>query len=279
MADYNYFNFEFIERKENEYLKRFSNLNHVKSCDSFVNGLIHKNNLNFDDLIFLRKIAVEQGFYKLENRQIIYDKIFKLVDQVIYHHAPDINQENVHSKDNSYRTLIKADLERSVLNKFISTEHHSDSQEKIKSEFSEYLNEFYSKYEHCLNYYQGIAEISLYFYFLKNRNRNIHNKNYNFEYLFKFNDLYIKDFSSKKEGLEFTKIINILNELILKLDPKIHNEIFNITNTPPYYALSWIITWFAHKNHDIISQYRIIDYLICSPQYTIYYMVALVNID
>ena len=44
-----------------------------------------------------------------------------------------------------------------------------------------------------------------------------------------------------------------------------------ITQTKPYYSLSWIITWFAHNNDDFFLQFRLMDYFITSELKEIYF--------
>jgi len=90
-----------------------------------------------------------------------------------------------------------------------------------------------------------------------------------------FNVCLLKDFEVLKEAMHIIMII------IKIVDYQLYNRLVSVS-MEPFFAISWIITWFSHSVKDIGSIARIFDVMLCSPPYYSYYLAAtyvLVNRD
>ncbi|KAJ2754300.1 GTPase-activating protein gyp8 [Coemansia aciculifera] len=117
-----------------------------------------------------------------------------------------------------------------------------------------------------LGYYQGFHELSL---------------------------IFLSVFGSERPAIEASKMValffvrdamasnldHVLQQLqllyvILKaISPDIHALLVEL-EVPPFFAISWVLTWFAHDLDDFQSICRIFDFLIVSPPMQVVYMAA-----
>jgi len=131
---------------------------------------------------------------------------------------------------------------------------------------------FNIKQPNTYSYYQGFHEYGLYMYLLF-----LHSEEMSLNSLQKLSEFFFYDciHITKNSKTQMGVFQDILENLIDLLDPEISAEIKKY-EIPPSFGFSWIISWFNHGNEDIILQYRIFDYLICSHPMCIYYLVATV---
>ncbi|GAB5593711.1 GTPase-activating protein gyp8 [Umbelopsis nana] len=61
-----------------------------------------------------------------------------------------------------------------------------------------------------------------------------------------------------------TKLLNLMNALLDMADPPLR-AFLDKCNILPYYALSWILTWFSHDLEDYHKVVRLFDLFIASP--------------
>ncbi len=82
-----------------------------------------------------------------------------------------------------------------------------------------------------------------------------------------FNVCLLKDFETVKETMQIIMIIIKIS------DRQLYDRLTSV-NMEPYFAFSWIITWFSHSVKDIHLIARIFDVMLCSPPYYSYYLAA-----
>ncbi len=169
---------------------------------------------------------------------------------------PSLNRE--YNCDTDFTEVISIDCDRSILYKI-----YSDDAEKLVSNVKQFTKDIVKNSK--LKYYQGFNDLIAYLYLIFNDDHII---------IKKIIDFHFYPFLSNK--IEFESVLNVLTDTIAHIDSTISNTLLDITSTQPYYALSWIITWFSHNNTDVKHQYRIIEYLLNSQPVTIFYISALV---
>ncbi|KAJ2456781.1 GTPase-activating protein gyp8 [Coemansia sp. RSA 2424] len=67
--------------------------------------------------------------------------------------------------------------------------------------------------------------------------------------------------------------LQLLYVLLKAISPEIHDLLVEL-EVPPFFAISWVLTWFAHDLDDFQSICRIFDFLIVSPPMQVVYMAA-----
>ncbi|KAJ2790436.1 GTPase-activating protein gyp8 [Coemansia linderi] len=117
-----------------------------------------------------------------------------------------------------------------------------------------------------LGYYQGFHELSL---------------------------IFLSVFGSERPAIEASKMValffvrdamasnldhvmqqlRLLYVVVQAISPEIH-ALLDELEVPPFFAISWVLTWFAHDLDDFQSICRIFDFLIVSPPMQVVYMAA-----
>ena len=82
-----------------------------------------------------------------------------------------------------------------------------------------------------------------------------------------FNVCLLKDFEIMKETMYVIMIIMKVG------DNQLYSRLPSV-NMEPFFAISWIITWFSHSVKGIQYISRIFDVMLCSPPYYSYYLAA-----
>ncbi|KAJ1761799.1 GTPase-activating protein gyp8 [Coemansia sp. RSA 1752] len=67
--------------------------------------------------------------------------------------------------------------------------------------------------------------------------------------------------------------LQLLYVLLKAIAPNVHNLLEEL-QVPPFFAISWVLTWFAHDVDDFASICRIYDFLIVSPPMQVVYVAA-----
>lgn len=201
-------------------------------------------------------------------------------------------QEQIKEKEDKTRDIIIKDCDRSVLNSLIKanviqeekndsvlnkneettiTESDPSDNTISEKERKQYLNNLKFFVRQALGekidyeYYQGYQDLALYFMILFGEE--------GIDLLYKFNKIFLGEYlkENKKENEKknekkknFDDYLTILNKCLSFIDNNVSQGILKITNTKPYYSLSWLITWFSHKNDSLFYQFRLMDYFITS---------------
>lgn len=80
----------------------------------------------------------------------------------------------------------------------------------------------------------------------------------------------------EKDLEKVTTNLALLYPLIRQVDPEVANFLLE-SGTPPYFALSWVITWFSHDIEDPGSIVRLFDLFISSHPLMPLYLSASVS--
>ena len=125
------------------------------------------------------------------------------------------------------------------------------------------------------SYYQGYHEYGLYMYLLF-----LHSDSQSLNTLQKLTEFFFYDcIHITKNSLTQMKVFqDILEDVLQMLNPEISEKIKSY-EIPPSFAFAWVVSWFTHGNEDIVLQYRIFDYLICSHPTCIFYLAATIIIE
>ncbi|KAJ2663944.1 GTPase-activating protein gyp8 [Coemansia sp. RSA 1199] len=67
--------------------------------------------------------------------------------------------------------------------------------------------------------------------------------------------------------------LQLLYVLLKAIAPKVHTVLEEL-QVPPFFAISWVLTWFAHDVDEFASICRIYDFLVVSPPMQIVYVAA-----
>lgn len=88
---------------------------------------------------------------------------------------------------------------------------------------------------------------------------------------------YLVDFMQKDFELvcQFMKIVLVIVEAA---DPELHAHLME-ANMEPFFATSWLITWFSHDIKRLDEVARLFDVIMSSPPLYVYYMSAAVSIS
>ena len=127
------------------------------------------------------------------------------------------------------------------------------------------------------HYYQGFHDLALYIMLLFFNNNDISTL-----ILQRLSEFFLRDFlgeHNEHEKPDYCMINEILSSTIYLTDPETIKALRSkVDNTEPYYALSWVLSWFTHNLTNISKIYRILDFLICSHPFTIFHVASQVFI-
>lgn len=226
----------------------------------------------------IRILSINKGgFINFENRKEIYKNIFEYISTYnSYAENENLKENEILRMKNNFHNEISQDFSRSnLLNTIIETNDLSEEELQLfLNDLKKFSFDFFDENRKMYEYYQGFQDICLLSFIL---NIILSNHEDNTFYLKNLSQLHFHKFLNKHKKIKFEILISILSDLIEEINPNINKNILELTNSPPYYALSWIITWFSHKNSNIFFEFRIIDYLICSPPIAIFYLVSVVS--
>jgi hypothetical protein len=143
----------------------------------------------------------------------------------------------------------------------------------IKEELTTILKRNSSILEGRYHYYQGFHDLSLYVMLLFISNINIAAL-----ILQRLSEFFLKDFlSDHKENKtpDYNMINQFLSHLINLKEPKLIKSLKSkIEYIEPYFALSWILSWFTHNLTNINKIYRLLDFFICSHPLAVFHVAA-----
>lgn len=117
-----------------------------------------------------------------------------------------------------------------------------------------------------LYYYQGFHDIVSVFYLV------LEDEHLTFAHTEVVSKLFLADYM--REDFEvLLSSMRILLTIIELVDRPLYN-FFMASNLQPYFATSWLITWFSHDDRDLDSVARIFDALLCSHPAFCFYISA-----
>ena len=94
----------------------------------------------------------------------------------------------------------------------------------------------------------------------------------------RFSEFFLRDFlaeNKENETPDFNMINQILSNLVQIKDPSSMKALkARMEYIEPYFALSWVLSWFTHNLTNIKKIYRVLDFLICSHPLAVFHMAA-----
>jgi len=143
----------------------------------------------------------------------------------------------------------------------------------IKEELNSIIKRNSAILEGRYHYYQGFHDLSLYIMLLFISNINIGSL-----IMQRISEFFLRDFLSEmkdNETPDFNMINSILSNLIEIKEPQAIKKLKSkVELIEPYFALSWILSWFTHNLTNISKIYRIMDFLLCSHPLAVFHMSA-----
>eukprot|EP01038_Epipyxis_sp_PR26KG_P009667 gene9667-13016_t len=162
-------------------------------------------------------------------------------------------------------TQVKCDVDRSLWNyRHIETWKES-YREKRRKVLSDIIMSVLCKNEN-LYYYQGFHDIVSVFLLV------VDEDHLAFALVDAMCNKFITDYMRKDFEL-VSQWMKILFIIIKQVDKELHGFIM-LSELQPFFATSWLITWFAHDIKDVDAISRIYDVLLCSPPSFIIYLSA-----
>ena len=287
---------EILRKKEETYINAKFDMKFIEERSSKIQELKLKLGENSnkisseEEFLKIRSLAIEEGgFLNTENRLYFYEIILDYLQEKFNYNQYYKQDEQLELTPCRFINEITNDYERTnvrtILSKEIGSTHEDEFShiiEKIKIfTMKLYNNQEFNRY---FDYYQGYQQLSLLILLLNIENE-ISQSNVKDEIderslslIKKITETHFFHFLHKKFKIPFEEILTILNDLISEIDPEI-KEFYRLSvNSPPTYALTWIITWLSMKNSDLFLQFRIFDFLISSDSMAILYLCAVVKI-
>jgi TBC1 domain family member 20 len=272
-------------KKEEDYLKTLYG-NDLQLLHKNAFNVLHlinsKNQENINDvekIKLIRSLSINKGgFINFQNRKEIYKYILEYISRNTTCETNEKikNKHEILNTQGRFFNEISQDFNRSNLLNTILENYDLEEEELelFKIDLHRFSCDLFDIHKKEYEYYQGFQEICLFSFILNYLSFQEENT---FDYLINLSHCHFQNFLHIQQKIKFECILSILSELLEEINPNINKNLLELTNSPPYYALSWIITWFSHKNNNIFLQFRIIDYLICSPPVAIMYLVSIVS--
>lgn len=71
-------------------------------------------------------------------------------------------------------------------------------------------------------------------------------------------------------------LIDTMLAIISEVDPPVYNQLQQST-VPPYFCISWLMTWFAHDVRSVEMAAQLFDFFLLNPPLVIIYTAAAVS--
>ncbi|GAM22810.1 hypothetical protein SAMD00019534_059850 [Acytostelium subglobosum LB1] len=197
------------------------------------------------DVEGLRRCSVtEFGFVNNDIRTSVWPILLDINQSKIINHESAI----IEHKDTDQ---VTKDVERSM---WRFTKGKSKLREKKRAELTRIINAILSLYPQ-LHYFQGYHEIGSILLMVTN-------ERLSFAMLERLSLNHIGD-SMRPSFSEVSKILNLLFPLLSFVDKQTHQFIVN-SEVQPMFAISWLITWFAHNFEELEPTARLFDFFLAS---------------
>lgn len=198
------------------------------------------------DLDALRTIAVEEGLVNNELRSRAWPKLLAIKAQSI--------PENYNKMDYVHKDLdqVAKDIDRSL---WRFTKGKAKKRNKLRIQLSRIINAILSR-NPSLHYYQGYHDLASIFLLVAPTEEQA------FAMMEKLSLNHVS--YALQSSLDTTKkLLSLLFPLISFAEPNLHNY-FLQSGVEPFFALSWVLTWFSHGFDDLDTIARLFDFFIAS---------------
>lgn len=156
-------------------------------------------------------------------------------------------------KPNRFRTIISADVHRSLFHYYDESEEFEKRQQRYKLE--RLLNAVVNYHEEDVHYYQGFHDIASVLLLTLG-------EALAFRCLCKLSNVRLRDCT--KSTLEpVAELLNLQVPILVKLDPVLGKHVERM-DIPCYFAISWFITWFSHDVPHFHEACRLFDFFLAS---------------
>ena len=268
-----------IEQIESSYIKSHFNISdsHQNSIKEILEEISQYKRYGKtpDNTVWkkLHEISIKPGgFLSIKNRRVIYPFILNNLNKDNkYKVNPNLITRQKAQKD---ELTITNDCLRSVLFKIFQEEEKLNIYKTDQKKYSDiYIQELMNFTKECLgkctyfNYYQGYQDLCLYFMVIFGPKEGV-------KYMTLFSKIFLDYVLSQKYNVNYTMVIDILNECCNLVNKKVSVIINKITKTKPYYSLSWLITLFSHTNYNLFHELMLLDYFITSNISHVYFLSA-----
>ncbi len=217
------------------------------------------------DLDALHTVSrLEGGFINNELRQRVWPK-FLGVNRYL---ASDFRQYSM-DKDSQVYKKIKCDIERSFWNFSHCREWDETRLEKKRALLSDIITATLT-HNPDLQYYQGFHDVTSVFIEVFEGEEDL-----SFLLVEAVSKHFLRDYMGK-DFANVTEALSLILQIVKKVDVKLY-AFLTKSMTEPYFAVSWLITWFSHDLRDLQTVARVFDALITShPMFCLYMCTALV---
>lgn len=214
------------------------------------------------DLHALKRISREPGgFIDNKLRSRVWPKLLGINRFVI----PDYRKFICRHRDDPQ---IRCDVERSLW----SLDENKDWIEPLRDKRRKVLSDVMIAVlcrNRSLYYYQGFHDVCSVFLLV------MEDDHLAFAMSEVVSDRYLRDFMAKDFEV-LSKTMRLIMTLINACDPKLY-AFLSAANVEPYFATSWLITWWAHDVKSLDEIGRVFDAMLCShPLFALYLCVAMV---
>eukprot|EP01125_Pyxidicula_operculata_P000190 TRINITY_DN1027_c2_g1_i1.p1 TRINITY_DN1027_c2_g1~~TRINITY_DN1027_c2_g1_i1.p1 ORF type:complete len:355 (+),score=45.07 TRINITY_DN1027_c2_g1_i1:79-1143(+) len=210
-------------------------------------------NKNPIDLDLLRKLS-QGGLVNNTIRKLVWPKLLGVTKD-------DLKEDHLAVITNHKDTeQVKRDIDRSL-----GTLIEGDPillAEKRK-ELSNIINAVIST-DSQLNYFQGYHDIASVLLLICGEKEA-------YVLLKKVTNNLIRDYLNTNLDV-VTALLNEMLSLLQIIDPEVHKFLVSCHMQPPYFAISWVLTWISHSIDDIRVLGRLFDFFLASHPYAIIYM-------
>eukprot|EP00606_Chrysophyceae_sp_TOSAG23-5_P000768 GSChrysophyteH2.ASY1.ANO1.1344.1 assembled CDS len=226
-----------------------------------IERLLSTQPVDLDALFTISRL--EGGFLSHELRRRIWPKFFA----VNRYNTPDFHEPA--KKAIPSKQQIRCDVDRSFWNFLHCKEWPTEKLDEKRALLTDMITATLVRNPE-LQYYQGFHDVSVVFIEVFEDEPDLA-----FSLIETASKHFLKDFM----GEDFHTVTNTL-PLILQIIKKVDVKLFAFLSkalTEPYFATSWLITWFAHDVKDMNTVARIFDGLITShPLFCLYVSTAIV---
>ncbi len=215
------------------------------------------------DLVALRKIAHQPGGFQSHRLRVqVWPKLMGINRYQMSDYRQFIDP---HCDDSQ----VRCDVERSLWNNHESCKHWSDSyREKRRKALAEIIIAILARNKH-LYYYQGYHDlVSTVMLIVEDDHLAFTIAEYiSINYMV---DYMREDFDIVSQFMHFIFVI------VKASDMELYQHMMK-AKLEPFFATSWLITWFAHDLHDLHTVARLFDVLLSTHPIYIYYICAAVS--
>ncbi|KAK9810962.1 hypothetical protein WJX73_001235 [Symbiochloris irregularis] len=212
------------------------------------------------DFVALRRIAAVRGLVSNEVRARVWPILLgvqpKGLDQTLYQVAAC----NPH-RDSS---VVDVDVQRSL---WSYTEGWTDAErEEKRTELRTCLNAVIGKSQGELFYYQGLHDVASVLLFVAGEGAAM-------QMLDRLVNCHFRD-CTRNTLDAVLELLTLVMPILEQVDPELHRHI-SATEVQPFFALSWLITWFSHNVPELDNAARIFDVFLSShPLMPLYFAAA-----